>query len=51
MSLIDKKHPNPPYLWPDSIEKTYWEHLLRDTRKAAQALKAGGIAPLIDDQP
>ena len=50
MALIESKHPDPPYLWSHNIEARYYEQLVLDTHKARQAMKAGGIAPLIDDQ-
>lgn len=51
MTLIEQKRPDPYYLWPRNLEARYYEQLVLDNHKAAQAMKAGGIAPLIDDQP
>jgi hypothetical protein len=50
MALIESKHPEPAYLCPRNTEAPYYKHLVLDTRKARQALKHGGLAPVIDDQ-
>jgi hypothetical protein len=48
MTLIESKHPEPAYTWPRNVETAYYERLVLDTHKARQALKAGGLAPLLD---
>jgi hypothetical protein len=50
MALIESKHPEPAYSWPRNTETLYYERLVLDTHKARQAIKAGGLAPIIDDQ-
>lgn len=49
IALILSKRDDPPSLWPKGPELTYYERLVIDTDKARLALKAGGLAPIIDE--
>ena len=50
LALIKSKYEDPPSLWPRGLESRYYDHLSRDTQKAEEALKHGGLILVIDEE-
>ena len=43
LALIETKYLDPPYLWPRGPDRTYYNHVLKDTTQAQIVLKRTGI--------
>lgn len=49
LALIESKYSEPPSLWPTSPESQYYNHLVKDTQKAEEALKHEGLSPIVEE--